>query len=226
MGTAASVERLEYETTLADKVVQAKTDAEKLALFDKIQALTVAGMAKKSPSSFRTPGSRVSPASRSTPKSPASTQAIYDGPPPTSMDECFHSFVPSGLMDGKTWMKFCGDCDLLKKSYNRQDADMTFVTVNKKEKKMGFQAFNQCLVDVAKRRGISMDRLYQICLDAGGPTTSGTIADRVALADDKSKFTGTAKKGGPKTVDDGGVTMENQLDRTSADVRGVKAENY
>jgi len=57
---------------------------------------------------------------------------------------------------------------------------------------------------------------------SGGPTSSGTKADKVKFHDDKSTYTGVYKQGGPSTVDSPGVTLEKHLDRSPADARGVK----
>lgn len=59
-----------------------------------------------------------------------------------------------------------------------------------------------------------------------GPILKGTVAEANKFHDDKSLYTGVHAKGGPSTVDrsSGVVDMAKQLDRSDADVRGVKYE--
>merc|ERR1712079_459030 len=54
-----------------------------------------------------------------------------------------------------------------------------------------------------------------------GPILRGTAAENVRLHDDTSTYTGVYAQGGPTTVDED-TSLNNLLDRSDADVRGVK----
>ena len=58
-----------------------------------------------------------------------------------------------------------------------------------------------------------------------GPTVSGTVADANRFHDDKSTYTGVYAKGGPTKIDHlNDIRLENMMDRTDTNVRGVRAD--
>lgn len=52
--------------------------------------------------------------------------------------------------------------------------------------------------------------------------TSGTIPDAVKYHDDKSLYSGVYANGGPTNIDREKQGLQGHLDRSEADVRGVK----
>ena len=68
-----------------------------------------------------------------------------------------------------------------------------------------------------------MAALEQEIIAVGGPVFHATQAEAVRFHDDKSSYTGVYAQGGPTNVDKQNVSDISQiLDRSAADVRGVK----
>ena len=66
-----------------------------------------------------------------------------------------------------------------------------------------------------------MDAVYAKVAASQGPILKGTQADAVRFHDDKDQYTGVYAHGGPSTVD-ANRQLDGLLDRSDADVRGVK----
>lgn len=66
-----------------------------------------------------------------------------------------------------------------------------------------------------------MDQVYAKVAGSQGPILRGTQAESVRLHDDKSQYTGVYAQGGPTNVD-ADRSLDGLLDRSDADVRGVK----
>ena len=85
--------------------------------------------------------------------------------------------------------------------------------------------FEKALEEIAKRKGTTKEKVEASVRSHGGPTYTGTKADKVALHDDKSLYTGVYARGGPTTVDLGrnGIISDisQTCNREAADVRGV-----
>ena len=118
-------------------------------------------------------------------------------------------FKDSGLLDGK--------------KLTTTDLDIIFAKNKKKEeKKMNFDHFLAAFGDVSAKLKLSPEELLGKC--TSGPIFHGTKAEKVALHDDKSSYTGVYAKGGPTTVDKGkGVVsdLSDLANRKDANIRGV-----
>lgn len=125
-------------------------------------------------------------------------------------------------MDGRTLVKLAKDCKI---KVTRTDVDLTFTKFKSKgSRKISFSQFQDCLHEFAKRTKTSYDTLEAQVINAKGPSSSGTKAEKVKFHDDKSLYTGVHSRGGPST-NDNKITLSNLMDRSSSDVRGrsVKA---
>lgn len=71
-------------------------------------------------------------------------------------------------------------------------------------------------------QGMTLEDAVRKVLQTGGPVAHATRPDTVRLHDDKSTYTGVYAKGGPKAVDPPKNDLSSLLDRSQADVRGVK----
>ena len=130
-------------------------------------------------------------------------------------------------MDGKTFLKFSKDCNLLDKvKVTSTDIDLIFAKVKVKgARKIDVTQFQAGCQQIAAKKGITTDELIEHAGAAGGPKFTGTKADFVKFHDDKTTYTGVYAQGGPTNVDTKGgqISDISQLcDRTSANVRGVK----
>lgn len=214
MGAAASVKEFTKEMKaqgFKTLILGAKTDAEKIDVFNKLQdevrrylaAEKIQAVARKKLASNATSGG--------------------------SLHEIFIKFCRFGKgqsttteMDGKRWSKFCKEnkfYTINKKGFNATGADMVFSKVNRKNKFMSYAQFkDEALPEVASRCKVSVDELLAMVAD---PKNSGTKADYSKFHDDKTTWTGVALEGGPSTID-GQPTLASQANRDNkADVRGV-----
>jgi len=120
-------------------------------------------------------------------------------------------------MDGRTLVKLAKDCKI---KVTRTDVDLTFTKCKSKgSRKITFSQFQDCLAEFAKRTKTSVGTLEQQIINAKGPASSGTKADKVKFHDDKSLYTGVHAKGGPST-NDNKITLSNLMNRGATDVRG------
>lgn len=141
----------------------------------------------------------------------------------------FGDKMNAGLMDGSKFLKLCKDAGLVDgKLITSTDVDLTFQKCKEgKKRQIEFFQFKEGLGILALKKFPDMEprEAYEKCVGmvvAGAPTTSGTTkAENVALHDDKTKYTGVSKQGGPTTVDDT-ITLSGLADRSPADARGVK----
>ena len=125
-------------------------------------------------------------------------------------------------MDGKRFQKFCKDNKLThKRKFNNNAVDLVFASVKTKgQKVISFATFrDRALPAIADKLGIHIE---EVLGRAAGPQNSGTKAQYNKFYDDKSTWGGgVAAHGGPSTID-GGITLSNLADRSTADVRGRK----
>ena len=78
---------------------------------------------------------------------------------------------------------------------------------------------------LATKRIEEFNELEAVMLASGGKKKlSGTKAQANKFHDDKNLYTGVHANGGPSTKDDKINDLSQLLDRTEADVRGVKKE--
>jgi hypothetical protein len=142
-----------------------------------------------------------------------------------SVETVFKAFCGGkSEMSNKEWAKFNKDCQLLDKKYTTTDVDINFAKIKDKTSKViTFAQFKEGLNLAAKKKGVDMDAITALIVKNGGPKFTGTKTDYVKFHDDKSTYTGVYAKGGPTNVDKQNVKdISGLVDRTDADVRGVK----
>ncbi len=125
-------------------------------------------------------------------------------------------------IDGRTFFKIFKDNKVTDKVLTETNIDLAFAKCSV-AKKMNFANFQKGIAELAAKKHCSPAELSNKLGSAGKPVYAGTKAEKVALHDDKSKYTGVYAKGGPSTVDKDKITSISQTcDRTAADVRGSK----
>lgn len=131
-------------------------------------------------------------------------------------------------LDATRLVKLAKDCKVIDKRLNRNDVDIIFSKVKRKgHRKINFDEFLTCTEYFAKRKGLAHSMLIHSMISKNkGPKLNGTVPDAVSFHDDKSKYTGTHKNGGPESVAKGrsnfaGGNLASLLDRSPANVRGV-----
>mmetsp|Transcript_47799 Transcript_47799/g.116360 ORF Transcript_47799/g.116360 Transcript_47799/m.116360 type:complete len:237 (-) Transcript_47799:41-751(-) len=142
---------------------------------------------------------------------------------PTSnaqLEMVFVQFCGPQGMDGRTFAKICQDAKVVKGTV---DADMAFTYVKSKgSNKIQEPQFVRAVAHLAARIGQDFEQVKKKIVGAGGPQYTATVAEYNRFHDDKSTYMGVHLHGGPSTWGDGPITLSNQLDRSPADVRGVK----
>lgn len=103
---------------------------------------------------------------------------------------------PGGELDGKELLKMCEDCHLINKKFTKQAVDITFASVARKSKKIGFDMFKDIVRNIATKMKDSKDApvdvgaIQQKIMASKGPELHGTKAEYSKFHDDKSTFTG------------------------------------
>eukprot|EP01065_Artemidia_motanka_P008551 TRINITY_DN14307_c0_g1_i1.p1 TRINITY_DN14307_c0_g1~~TRINITY_DN14307_c0_g1_i1.p1 ORF type:complete len:440 (+),score=142.74 TRINITY_DN14307_c0_g1_i1:73-1392(+) len=150
----------------------------------------------------------------------------------TAVQEVFNAFCAFGAgrsgsrsgaeMDNAKFAKFCKETGIVDKHFTPTDADLVFSKVKPKGgRTVDFATFKSgALVEIAARKKCTVEQVVGSM--RGGPQSSGTVADQVALHDDKENYTGVYKAGGPSTVDTGTSDLRFITNRAEADVRGVQ----
>ena len=113
---------------------------------------------------------------------------------------------------------------MINKACTATDIDLIFAKAKAKDaRKINFAQFKTALNLCAEKRKTDYATLEASVLAAGGPVFTGTKAEANKFHDDKSLYTGVYAAGGPSNVDKDKVSDISQtLDRSAADVRGVK----
>ncbi len=126
------------------------------------------------------------------------------------------------MMEGKQFVKIFKDNNLLDKVLTTTDLDITFAKYKAKaEKKITEAEFVNAMKECAAKKKLSLEDLLSK-ISSSGPEFKGTKAEKVALHDDKSKYTGVYAKGGPTTVDkDKNDLSQITVRDKKADVRGL-----
>eukprot|EP00200_Dunaliella_tertiolecta_P003493 CAMPEP_0202342964 /NCGR_PEP_ID=MMETSP1126-20121109/3300_1 /ASSEMBLY_ACC=CAM_ASM_000457 /TAXON_ID=3047 /ORGANISM="Dunaliella tertiolecta, Strain CCMP1320" /LENGTH=150 /DNA_ID=CAMNT_0048933989 /DNA_START=230 /DNA_END=682 /DNA_ORIENTATION=- len=125
-------------------------------------------------------------------------------------------------MESKNFFKCIKDSGLIDKALTQTDCDLIFTKVKTKgARKINFAEFCAALEHVAAKKKVSVDEVKNIISSSSAKTT-GTIAEAVKYHDDKSLYSGVYANGGPTNVDREKQGLQNHLDRSEADVRGVK----
>lgn len=142
----------------------------------------------------------------------------------SGLEGVFYAFThDSPNMDGRTFVKLCKDCKTLDKSYTPTDADLIFTKVKAKgAKSITYAEFENAIALIAEKKKLSMQELSAQIASASGPVYSGTRALPNKFHDDKSLYTGVHANGGPSTIDGNINDISQVLDRSAANVRGVK----
>ncbi len=122
------------------------------------------------------------------------------------IDSAFKNFAGGASeINGKQFAKMSKDTKILDKKLTSTDIDLTFAKyMNKTTKKMGLSKFKESIEAMAKKKGITSEALTEKIAKSGGPSYSGTTAEKVRFHDDKSAYTGVYKHGGPTNLDVGG----------------------
>ena len=142
-----------------------------------------------------------------------------------SLQDLFTSFAKGSEMDGRAFAKLAKDCKILSKTCTTTDIDIIFAKSKvKSQRKLNFDQFSKAFEACAGKNKVSVEELTGKVLAAGSPKFTGTKADKVSLFDDKSNYTGVHVAGGPSTVDKGAEGLAGLLDRSDADVRGIKKQ--
>eukprot|EP00287_Rhodomonas_sp_CCMP768_P028303 CAMPEP_0202853172 /NCGR_PEP_ID=MMETSP1389-20130828/90345_1 /ASSEMBLY_ACC=CAM_ASM_000865 /TAXON_ID=302021 /ORGANISM="Rhodomonas sp., Strain CCMP768" /LENGTH=340 /DNA_ID=CAMNT_0049531715 /DNA_START=37 /DNA_END=1059 /DNA_ORIENTATION=+ len=129
-------------------------------------------------------------------------------------------------MDGKSFAKICKDTKIVDSKCTATDVDLAFAKVkDKNERRITFTQFKEALKILADKKGKTLADLEAKISSSKGPVLSGTVAEANKFHDDKSLYTGVHAKGGPSTIDTDKVADISQImDRSDADVRGVKKD--
>ena len=147
---------------------------------------------------------------------------------PSSLQGIFVAFTNGASdMDGRTFNKIFKDAKLVdNKKLTQTDLDIIFAkNIKVGEKRIGPSQFEKAFAMVATKLGTAPHDLAAHC--NAGPQYTGTKAEKVALHDDKTLYTGVYGKGGPTTVDKGktGISDLSELaNRKQADVRGINKD--
>lgn len=129
-------------------------------------------------------------------------------------------------MDGKGFAKMAKDTKLIDKKLTGTDVDMTFAKIKnpKTARRITFDQFMAGLAIFAEKKQCAVDAVYAKVAGNAGPILRGTQAEAVRFHDDTDSYTGVHAQGGPSTVD-ANRGLDGLLDRSDADVRGVKTGN-
>ena len=129
-------------------------------------------------------------------------------------------------MDGKSFAKMCKDTKLIDKKLTATDVDLIFAkSKGKTDRRITFDQWLTALGHCAEKKGVGADAVHTKVAASKGPILAGTKAEATRFHDDKDAYTGVHAHGGPSLL--GGGTgavndISETLDRTEADVRGVK----
>ena len=125
-------------------------------------------------------------------------------------------------MDGKGFAKVAKDTGLLDKKLTNTDVDLAFSKIKERTaRRITFAEFMAGLALFAEKKGVGVEAVQAKVAGSQGPILRGTQAEAVRFHDDTDQYTGVHAHGGPSTVD-ANQGLANLLDRSDADVRGVK----
>lgn len=144
------------------------------------------GSASASAVSWRAPGAEEEAAPR-----PKTLQAVYD---------MFCGYWRQTTMTNLAFVKFCRDTKLNDAKFVKAGIDLIWTRCAKKEKKVKFEVFQLMLDEIAATKGTSREVLDDYILRNAKVVVQGTRGSS-KFYDDKSNWTGVAKKGGPSTND-------------------------
>ena len=146
----------------------------------------------------------------------------------SGLNAVFAKYTNNGSeMNGRTFVKVFKDNKLMGKKLSSTDLDILFSKIKTKGKqKITLSEFKTGVSEVAKKMKVEESALIGKLGASNKPlyNTGVTKTKKVALHDDKSKYTGVYGRGGPTTVDKGNnkVSDLSQLtNRKGANIRGV-----
>mmetsp|Transcript_40902 Transcript_40902/g.41778 ORF Transcript_40902/g.41778 Transcript_40902/m.41778 type:complete len:707 (-) Transcript_40902:261-2381(-) len=145
--------------------------------------------------------------------------------------EMFMRFCPDGQMDSKTFVKLCRDTGLIDNLLTSGDCDLIFSKAKTKQgtasKSISYELFRySCVGGIAAKRNATEEWVLILIGQGKGPVLNATKTDTVRLHDDKSTYTGSHAQGGPSFKPENTGVLAAHLDRSEADIRGVKVEKY
>eukprot|EP00406_Dinophysis_acuminata_P066503 CAMPEP_0179271588 /NCGR_PEP_ID=MMETSP0797-20121207/32059_1 /TAXON_ID=47934 /ORGANISM="Dinophysis acuminata, Strain DAEP01" /LENGTH=338 /DNA_ID=CAMNT_0020979957 /DNA_START=165 /DNA_END=1181 /DNA_ORIENTATION=+ len=111
------------------------------------------------------------------------------------LEEVYNSFLgKDGRFEGRDFAKLCKDSKLVDSKFSNADIDLTFAKYKeKKQNTITFDSFQNCLREVARKRGKPTSEVQQLVVAkaASGPSKTGTTtAEYTRFYDDKSLYTG------------------------------------
>jgi len=140
--------------------------------------------------------------------------------------DLFLSFCHGGEIDSRTFIKLLKDTKSLnKKKFSSGDADLIFQKHKTKQgtsaKALSYNVFRNGMVpDIAAKKEISVEKYIAKLAECEGPHLHATHAQANRFHDDKSTYTGAHAQGGPSFEPK--TDLQDNLDRSAADVRGIK----
>mmetsp|Transcript_19373 Transcript_19373/g.20098 ORF Transcript_19373/g.20098 Transcript_19373/m.20098 type:complete len:569 (+) Transcript_19373:14-1720(+) len=144
-----------------------------------------------------------------------------------SIYESYTGSLSTGMTSSK-FLKIMKDSNLLDNNLRQPDVDLIFTKCKATgQRTIDLEGFKRGLEMIASRKDVSFNELvdYIQMTTAEGPSYAGTtIAQETRFYDDKETYTGVHKAGGPTVVDRDKQGLENLLDRSDADVRGLKKD--
>lgn len=144
------------------------------------------------------------------------------------VNQVFLSYCGAGQkeMEGKSWAKLAKDTKILDKKLTATDIDLIFAKIKTKSaRKITWDQFTNGLQLCAEKKACDVNVVFQKIAASKGPVLRGTAAEKVALHDDKSNYTGVYAQGGPTNVDRDIVhDISQTVNRNPADVRGTVSQ--
>eukprot|EP01054_Gregarina_sp_Poly1_P001140 Gregarina_sp_Poly_1__1139@NODE_1279_length_4511_cov_34_076508_g85_i1_p2_GENE_NODE_1279_length_4511_cov_34_076508_g85_i1NODE_1279_length_4511_cov_34_076508_g85_i1_p2_ORF_typecomplete_len203_score47_41p25alpha/PF05517_12/8_4e34_NODE_1279_length_4511_cov_34_076508_g85_i124423050 len=142
-------------------------------------------------------------------------------------------------IDNSKFFKLAKESELIDEKLTRAAVDISFQKIMKRQRKMNFDQFKQCLDLMAKRKEVTYDEMVNLICEHGGPKKNNVTE----FADDEwvhkqtnpELYTGMHKyrfdqegKGrgieGRRSEMDVADPLAHLLDRSNADIRGRKVE--
>lgn len=119
----------------------------------------------------------------------AKTGADEGEKPWDQVKEVFVKFAGTDGLDGREFLKFCKDADLLCKKFNTNNIDLVFASVCKKERRMNEDTFCQAIREIASKKEVPTHQVQAKVASCEGPVIKGTEG-ACRFHDDKTTYTG------------------------------------
>jgi len=206
-----------------EQIKNAKTDEEKLKLFEEFQKRIVEDELKHHHAK------KIQKVARGR----AARTIVSDGDDLKVVFAKFANFGKSkhqrgagDAIDSTRFRKMMKESKLIhNKKFSRTDCDMTHTKcVEKGQKLLTFTDFLEKAIPIIAQKWEVEEPEIAYKIANGGPQNSGTKAEYSKFYDDKNTWTGVATRGGPSTQDDK-LTLAKMMDRSEADVRGIGANS-